>query len=132
MTNVEISAIKSLMIDFNQDWAICGGWAIDLFLGRQTREHSHEPNFIEVLLNESDETHFLFRRDKSICHLKGELIHFSEEGIPYLAPEIVLLYKSKKLDKNNQHDFEVCASELGDGQKEWLKSGLEKLYGEHA
>jgi hypothetical protein len=27
------------MRDFRSSWALCGGWAVDAWLGRQTRDH---------------------------------------------------------------------------------------------
>ncbi|WP_419893509.1 nucleotidyltransferase domain-containing protein [Oceanobacillus kimchii] len=31
--------IKTVMSDFNKDWFFAGGWAIDIFLGKETRDH---------------------------------------------------------------------------------------------
>jgi len=38
-TRREIYAVAALLADFPRPWAFCGGWAIDLFLDRQTRAH---------------------------------------------------------------------------------------------
>lgn len=32
-------SIASLMIGFRRPWCVCGGWAIDLFVGEVTRQH---------------------------------------------------------------------------------------------
>ena len=32
-------SLRGLLRDSGIDWAVCGGWAIDLFLGRTTRAH---------------------------------------------------------------------------------------------
>jgi hypothetical protein len=32
--------VEPLMADFGAPWAIAGGWALDLYLGRATREHA--------------------------------------------------------------------------------------------
>jgi len=52
------------------------------------------PDFLEILLNESEGDQFLFRRDRSIRSLLRETFLSSASGFPVLAPEIVLLYKS--------------------------------------
>ncbi len=180
----DINNVASLMENYQRDQAICGGWAIDLFLGKVTREHkdidlfiwrkdqlyaqryflrrgwklqvayggelrkwekddflelpkhgiwckheTHQPDFVELLLNDCNETHFLFRRDKSIRLPLEQVILQSDSGIPYLAPEIVLLYKSNNTeDEGNQHDFEVCFPELAKNQQQWLMDNLRKLY----
>lgn len=35
----EIRKVDSLLSGLNCQWFVCGGWAIDLFLNRVTREH---------------------------------------------------------------------------------------------
>ncbi len=35
----EVAPIVELMSTFRAPWALCGGWAIDAWLGRQTRDH---------------------------------------------------------------------------------------------
>src|SRR5687768_15015039 len=35
----EVLRVGRLMESFDRPWGICGGWAIDLFLGRVTRRH---------------------------------------------------------------------------------------------
>jgi len=134
------------------DCAICGGWAIDLFLNRITRHHadvdiaikredqlrfqSHmlsngwhlqiahqgtltpwpanaflelplhtiwctrENEFLELLINEWDANTFRFRRDQSITMPAENASIKTASGFRLLAPEIVLLYKSKHPQQN--------------------------------
>jgi hypothetical protein len=63
-------------------------------------------------------------------------------GVPCMAPEIVLLYKSNYVKyltggaveithpfiKDYRHDFAVCQPFLGGGQRQWLKIALETEY----
>jgi len=35
-----VEQVAALMADFDAPWWVAGGWAIDLFLGRKTREHA--------------------------------------------------------------------------------------------
>lgn len=34
-----VARLSELMTNFPADWALCGGWAVDAWLGRQTRDH---------------------------------------------------------------------------------------------
>lgn len=43
--------ISSLMRDFKPNWFIAGGWAVDLFLGKQTRPHRD----IEIAIFRNDQ-----------------------------------------------------------------------------
>jgi hypothetical protein len=178
----ELVSIAELMRGFNRPWAFCGGWAIDLFVGRRTRTHKdvdiavlrpdqlavqeylagrgwtleiayageltpwqagayielprhgvwcknprYNPDFLEVLLNETDGTRFLFRRDQSITlALDRALLRAS--GLPVLAPEIALLYKSANSTlEENAADFRSALPALDAERRAWLKAGLERL-----
>src|SRR5258708_4938719 len=35
-----LARVADIMSDFGPSWALCGGWSVDIWLGRQTREHS--------------------------------------------------------------------------------------------
>ena len=39
MSFKQCESVTSLMANFNETWFIAGGWAIDLFIGKETREH---------------------------------------------------------------------------------------------
>jgi hypothetical protein len=45
-TRQELDAVVALMRDFPHPWGVAGGWALDLFLGRETRVHAD----IEVIV----------------------------------------------------------------------------------
>lgn len=34
-----LARVADLMTDYPTSWALCGGWAVDAWLGRETREH---------------------------------------------------------------------------------------------
>ncbi len=48
---LSLPEIKNVFQKFQAPWIIAGGWAIDLFLERQTREHSD----VDVLINRKDQ-----------------------------------------------------------------------------
>ena len=207
----------SYLFNANIDWAVCGGYAIDIFVGHKTRDHKDidiavfwdqrdnllgyllqrdwrifEPeggllrevtcldddlkrndnlwcisrettayqidpkqdnffyittlrkhqdslDFIEFLFNKRVEDQFIYKRNPNIRHDKA-ILH-DNSGIPYLAPEIVLLYKSIfvryidsplscDIDMVNcyRHDFEVAFPLLDKKQKQWLASALNLSY----
>lgn len=168
--------INELMAGFDKPWFIAGGWAIDLFIGRETREHhdieiaifrkdqlhvkdylkswefkkvadgkyeSWDGDFLElpiheihaknprngvcleVLLNEADKDAWLFRRNPAINYPLGYAGGVTEEGIPYLKPEIVLLYKAKNTRGKDEQDFLTVKGYLDPSQKKWLKEAIQ-------
>jgi hypothetical protein len=36
----ELARVAGLMSDYGRSWALCGGWAVDTWLGRTTRSHA--------------------------------------------------------------------------------------------
>ena len=174
------------LTDLTIPWWICGGWAIDVFLGRMNRAHKDvdiailrkdqlaaqaylsargwtlekaqsgrlipwavgeilsvsvhvvwcrnpqfEPDFLEILLNEADETHFRFRRDPSITRRLDRAFLQAGFGLPILAPEIVLLYKAKGDSEENRTDFQSVLPHLDAEQRTWLGNALKKLHPGH-
>jgi hypothetical protein len=159
---------------YSGQWAIAGGWAIDLFLGRTTRPHAdvdvavfrdqqedlrntfplwdfsvvvdgrlvpwapglridaplHEIHAntpigtIELLLNERRGGQWIYRRDPSVeRQLKQAILVIA--GVPVLAPEIVLLFKSKEPRTADDADLANAAAHLTADARRWLVSALQ-------
>jgi len=205
--NELILAANHLLENAPVSWAVCGGFAIDLFLGKETRAHgdidicvfekdrenilkhmlksnwqvyefrgngkvrslnaalSSEPgrnlmctsgacelvkfypceeeqllwyeffhtglkqlDYVEFLFNTSMEDAFNFDKSKGIKRELSKAILY-HEGIPYLAPEIVLLYKASNADNAEyQYDFEQAYLHMNEEQKSWFLQGLDTLY----
>jgi len=172
--------VKTIMDKFGYPWFIAGGWAIDLFLGRETRNHDdieigiyrkhqmqlyrylekykkyyidnrsrvgiHEKREwnkeylrlpihelyveyrdleIEVLLNERDNTSWIYRRNEKIKREEKKVILFTDKRIPYLCPEIVSLYKTKDIRDKDIQDIGNAYSKMNEDQKEWLVESIE-------
>jgi aminoglycoside-2''-adenylyltransferase len=177
--------VGRLLNDFNRPWWIAGGWAIDLFLGRETRRHddldvavlrgdqlslyqlladwdlrfatsehalvawrgqhldppihgiwarrSREataPWTCEFLLNEHRGESWVFRRNDAITWPLDQL-GAQREGIPYVRPEIVMLYKAGESSPKNNTDFKLVREQLTQDQVRWLRSVLVAYYPMH-
>lgn len=166
-------------------WCVVGGWAIDLFLGRETRTHGDievavpRPFFVQVraalegayalhavgdgeiwrlkpgdpfpdgkhqcwVLEESagrwrldimqepgDADRWVCRRDESIGAPRNEIVHRSADGIPYLAPEAVLLFKAKYVRPKDEADFDNCLPRLSKDARNWLADALPMVHPGH-
>lgn len=183
----EPEAVARLLDGLPCPWGFCGGWAVDLFLGRVTRPHkdvdvaiarkdqlllqsflcsrgwslekAHQgrlspwpageridlpvhgvwcrkpgerPDLLEVLLNECRGDDFAFRRAPSIVR-EGALAWVrGRGGLPLMAPEIVLLYKSDRPDDAPAAaDFAATLPALDPGQRRWLREALVRLRPDH-
>jgi hypothetical protein len=163
---------------------IAGGWAIDLFLGKQQRPHKDldigirrgdvprvfaalpgwdffeakdgwlsrldagEPPrasvnslwsrptssgewALEFLLDDSSDDEWIFRRDPSIRLPIERALRRDSEGIPYLSPEIQLLYKARNPRAEDQADFESVLAQLDTSARGWLGHTLMRMHPGH-
>jgi Aminoglycoside-2''-adenylyltransferase len=96
------------------------------------RNKGYHPDFLEILLNESERDKFLFRRNRSIRSQLNKVFLSSASGFPVLAPEVVLLYKSNQpLDTGNWLDFQSALPLLNTQRIQWLIQALYKISPEH-
>ena len=96
------------------------------------KNYHSSPDFIYLIFNEVDQVNFLFRRDISITLQLEKMIISSAAGIPILAPEIVLLYKSADTNESNSADFENALPNLSSERRDWLATAVGKLHPDHA
>ena len=90
-----------------------------------------QPWRIQVMLDESDDRHWVSRRDPRVRRPITDIGKTSSGGIPYLAPEIQLFYKAKNLLPKDETDFTAVLPFLTQTQRQWLSSALTRTYGEH-
>ncbi len=97
--------------------------------------HGHntncDPAHLEILLNESDGANWIFRRNPQITRPLSKIEYRTKESVPFLAPEIVLLYKSTYATQNDHADFHTVINVLGKECQNWLRQAIEKSYPKH-
>jgi hypothetical protein len=169
------------MNQYRQPWAIAGGWAVDLHVGRVTRHHgdleiaalrrdqwelhdlfsgwsisyldagtiqswprplrleipihqvrvtSPQDQTLDFLLNEAKGDQWLYRRDQRIALPLGQAI--LGEDLPYLAPEIVLLFKSKQPRPKDEKDLDLLLPALMPDALSWLRNTLTLIAPDHS
>jgi len=202
-----LNQLNNFMAKIEVDYAICGGHAIDLFLGNKTRPHKdldvsvywqdrdkivqhmlnegwsiYEPcgkphlhkinnvadqmrikeniwciknsnphykftehksdmyavdfdnseqtelDFIEFLFNTRKDGYFLYEKNHEIKRSLNTAIS-TTNSIPYLSPEVVLLYKSSMADTPDyQLDFENTVNKMSAEQLAWFNKSLSIRY----
>ena len=87
---------------------------------------------LEILLNEHDDStnEWIYRRDERVRRELGLAFRRFEE-IPCLAPEIVLLYKSKAPREHDESDFAAALPRLSHEQRVWLRNAVSVSAPEH-
>lgn len=86
---------------------------------------------VDVFREPHDGGIWICRRDESIRLPYDEVIRRSADGIPYLAPRIVLLFKAKHARPKDNADFAAALPRLGARERGWLTSALELAHPGH-
>ena len=175
---------------FAAPWWIAGGWAIDLFVGRQTRAHedidvqvlrrdqhavraqfgawdvqaalspprdeawpfqpwrlddvldeaihdiwcrsaSTQPWALQLMIADTRDERWICRRTPLIVRSVADLGGVTADGIPYLAPEIQLLYKAKGRRPKDEADFMHALPMLDRERRQWLRNALTTAHPHH-
>jgi hypothetical protein len=85
-----------------------------------------------LVLDESAGDLRVFRRQPDIRLPLGMAVRRNSAGLPYLSPEIQLLYKAKDPRARDQADFDHIAPRLDPAARAWLKDALTRLDPGHA
>jgi hypothetical protein len=180
---LSVSEIDAIFSEIPVTWCIAGGWALDLYCGKQSRKHedidvilfreeqltafqhlskgwhlykaeqgklarweegefltatkdiwvtkdSSSPWAFQIMLIDVNQDFWIYGRDKSIYRPKTDIIAKTKEGIPYLKPEVQLLYKggSSEIREKDRHDFLTVFPLLKPQAREWLEASLKKQF----
>ncbi|MEX2246231.1 MAG: amino acid transporter [Dehalococcoidia bacterium] len=91
------------------------------------RPHPGAPWSLEFLLEDVDVGghDWLFRRDHRVTMPLSRFGRVSSDGLPYVCPEVALLYKAKGHDiERNARDFAAALPSLDAGARAWLRDAL--------
>ena len=185
--------VTRLFSSLTVPWWIAGGWALDLFLGVQTRVHEDidilflrrdqrairtllhgwdvqeaHPELLpgpwpfqewkqdaflpaavhdiwcrphardpwawalQLMVTDASDDQWIFRRTAQIHGPLATLGRVTRDGIPYLAPEIQLLYKAKGLRPKDEADFARTLPALDGQSRQWLAQSLALVHPGHA
>ena len=85
-------------------------------------------NYVEFLFNEKTEEEFVYARDERVRRGMANAI-LETDGVPYLAPELCLLFKSADIEREGyQQDFELTIGKLSTEQRTWFENAMGLLY----
>jgi hypothetical protein len=94
------------------------------------RERSDLPWALQLVINPSTADDWIYRRDPRIRRPIADLLWRSSD-IPYLVPEVQLLFKSKTVRPKDEQDFRDSLPLLRPAQSRWLRSALRLTDPEH-
>ncbi|BCP53072.1 hypothetical protein K32_16890 [Kaistia sp. 32K] len=165
-------------------WHVVGGWALDLWHGRETREHEDlefavlrddldafrhalagmqfftagsgivaplpdgadpAPEIfqiwcldplerrwrVDMMIEPGTPDEWVYRRDPRLVRRRAEMIATTADGLPYLKPAAVLLFKAKHVRGKDELDFAKALPKLETAERAWLKASLQTLHPGH-
>jgi hypothetical protein len=74
---------------------------------------------------------WICRRDESIRRPYEELVDHSADGIPYLRPEVVLLFKAKHVRDKDRADLATAWPRMTEAQRDWLRESVARVHPGH-
>jgi hypothetical protein len=74
---------------------------------------------------------WICRRDDRIRRPYVDLIQHDATGLPFMAPEVVLLFKAKASRDKDTTDFTGTLPLLDAGQRQWLVDALALVHPDH-
>jgi hypothetical protein len=136
-------AVRAALSDYDID--VVGGpgdgsgrrWPVDSPAARvlhQTWVRDRGTNLyrLDIFREPHDGDLWICRRDETIRLPYAEIIRHTADGIPYLSPEIVLLFKAKHAARErDRDDFAAVAPLLAPGERAWLRAALGRVHPGH-
>lgn len=86
---------------------------------------------LDVFREPHDGRIWICRRDEAIRLPYPDIIRRTRDGIPYLAPELVLLFKAKSARPKDQSDFEETVPQMTSAQRRTLAELLTRAHPGH-
>lgn len=168
----------------SKPWCVVGGWALDLWHGRQTRDHEDleftilrddfkafrhvlkgmqfntvasgmiehlqadkEPEAeisqiwcldvqqrcwrVDMMIEPGTPYLWVYKRDPAITRPRAEMVAVTPDGLPYLKPAAVLLFKAKYRRDKDELDFANALPRLEPSERAWLKACLATAHPRH-
>jgi Aminoglycoside-2''-adenylyltransferase len=94
------------------------------------RAGESDPAF-QVMLGDSSRDDWIFRRNPEVRMPLTRIGFYPLWGLPYLAPEIVLLFKAKHLEERDRIDFASALPVLSPDARRWLREAIIKTHPGH-
>ena len=83
------------------------------------------PWVMEIMLMDTDGDEWVYRREPRVRGAVASLGAKTPDEIPYLRPEIQLLYKAKpETWEKDRHDFDCVVPLLNEEARQWLRNAL--------
>lgn len=133
----DFSGIQSALPGFEFDvvgsgmrWPVDSA-AFDEHFQTWVRDPATDVYHLDVFRDPHDGDTWLCRRDTSIAMPYSQLIRRTPDGIPFMSPEVVLLFKAKHDRDKDRADRDRVLPLLSPAQLRWLRTRLAQVHPGH-
>ncbi|MDX2541403.1 nucleotidyltransferase domain-containing protein [Streptomyces sp. WI04-05B] len=112
-------------------WAEAGAEALAATHQTWLRDPASGRFLLDVFREPHEGGTWICRRDERLRLPYDAIVERTEDGIPYLAPELVLLFKAKAPRSKDQADFDSVLPLLGRARRVVLAGWLERAHPGH-
>ena len=95
------------------------------------RRNAASPWVLDLLLTPSDGDTWLFKRDERVRLPLASVGWTAADGVSYLQPQVVLLFKAKHRRPKDDADFRSLVPHLTDDARRWLLGALTVVHPGH-
>lgn len=83
---------------------------------------------VDMMIEPGTPEWWAYKRDPSFKRPRAEMVMRTADGIPYLNPSAVLLFKARDRRFKDQQDFDRALPKLPVSERAWLKGCLDALH----
>lgn len=125
-----LSDLELLVVGDGRAWPL-GESALEAH--RQTWAREPETGLwrVDVIRERWDEDVWVFARDTRIRVDGDELVSRTREGVPFVRPDVALLFKAKAPRPKDEADFAAVLPLLGEEHRAWLAAALALVHPDH-
>ena len=105
--------------------------AFDVMHQTWVRDPATSTYRLDVFREPHDGEVWICRRDEAIREPFSRIVRRTTDGIPYLVPEVTLLFKAKWTRDKDESDFAGVQSLMTSDQRAWLRNALLRLHPGH-
>lgn len=95
------------------------------------RRSAGEPWAMQLMLNESRGPMWVYRRHREVTMDLADLVLHDPGGIPFMAPQVQLLFKAKHHRRDDDADFGAVVGRLDEESLAWLAGMLARYHPHH-
>jgi len=86
---------------------------------------------VDMMIEPGTPAEWVYKRDSRIRRPRAEMIAVTADGLPYLRPAAILLFKAKHRRAKDEADFAGALPKLPADERAWLQENLALLHPGH-